>query len=356
MKRVLVYGMTDNPGGIESYVMNIYRRLDLSEIIFDFVVDFPVMAYSDEVIAAGSRIFYIPSKSSHPVKHLTMFRRILSEHPEYDTVYFNILNAGAAYTITVARIMKRKVFIHSHNSRDCNMKLHKLFLPLLNSFKAVKLACSVSAAEYMFKAEKDVKIIHNGIDAEKFYFSPELRSTARKELGIDDNVPLFLHIGRISVQKNPRFLVEIMAETAKRDDSAVLLWAGTGEMEEEIKSLCKSFGLERRIIFLGKQNNVNRLYQAADVFLLPSLFEGLPIVGIEAQVSGLPCLISDTVTKETAITDLVDFLPIDDAAVWSKAALKRVNTQRTCRKSETEQSGYTAENTVKAVCSLLYEN
>ena len=341
MKTILVYGMTNNRGGIESYIMNIYRHMDKSRLQFDFVTDFPEMAYADEVQSGGSRIHYIPGKRKAPLKHLLAFRRILREHPEYDTVYFNILNAGAAYTMRVAKQMGRRIITHSHNGSDCNMRLHRFFQKSLLRCTDVKLACSAVAGKYMYGDLQDVHIIPNAIDLNAYVFSKDVRENKRRELSLAEDAFAVLHVGRLAEQKNPLFLLEIFSEIAKRNSRAVMLYVGAGEMKEEILACVRNLRMEDKVRFLGMRKDVEELYQAADVFLLPSLFEGFPIVGIEAQASGLPCFFSDRITRELALTELARFYPLElGASGWAEEILKLALPERTGWETVLADKGY----------------
>lgn len=195
MEKVLVYGMTAIMGGTESYIMSLYRFSDKEKIQFDFVCDFPTMVYSEEVQKNGSLVHHIPSKSSNPIMHLYRFWKILKDHPEYNKIYFNALNAGVAFTIWVAKLMKRKVYVHSHSSSDSNMKLHNTFKPFLNMWVDKKFACSDIAAEHMFNNTKDVTLVNNAIDVKKFVYSEEKRNSA---------APSCLRRSRASGRRNSR--------------------------------------------------------------------------------------------------------------------------------------------------------
>jgi glycosyltransferase involved in cell wall biosynthesis len=357
MKKILVYGMTDNLGGIESYIMALFRNMDKNEIRFDFVTDFPSMVFDKEVREAGSLIHFIPSKSSDPVGHLLKFRKILKDHPEYETVYFNILNAGAAITITVAKLMKRTVVVHSHNGLDDNMRLHKVFRPLLIKCADTKLACSEIAGKYMFGDGKEVTVINNAVKVEKFLYSPQKRQEKRNELGISETEFAVLHAGRMTIQKNPLFLLRIFAEIVKKEPNALLLYAGAGEMEGEIKALAEELHLSPRIRFLGMRSDVDLLYQAADAFLLPSNYEGLPIVLIEAQTAGLPSYTSAAVTKEAKITDLLTHISLEKSAEeWADIIVRTGKVQRKNMRLEIERAGFSIDIEIAKTQNILTQN
>lgn len=338
-QRILVYGMTDNPGGIETYLMNQLRALDREKAVFDFVTDFPKMAYEKEARELGSKIYFIPAKSKGLIGHWRAFSKILKAHPEYKTVYFNVLDAGAALTELVPWLRGRTVITHSHNGSTDKMKLHKLCRPFLNLFTKRRYACSRLAAAYMF-GKKKAEIIPNMINAEKFAFSPEKRAEKRAELKIGDRFAV-CHIGRLSNQKNPLGLIDIFAEVLKRDKNAVLLSVGSGEMEEEVRKYARDKGIAESIMFLGRRSDTDGILSAADVFLLPSFYEGLPIVAIEAQAAGLPLVMSDSITKECAVTENAVFLslrlPLD---AWADTVVSFKNFKRLPTRDKIAAAGY----------------
>ena len=207
--------MTDNRGGVETYIMSMFRAMDRTRIMFDYVTDFSTIAFRDEVEALGAKIYYIPAKSKHPIGQIQAFMRILNEHPEYDEVYFNILNAGSFYSMIAPILKKRRITAHSHNGSDDKMRLHKMFRPLLNRYSTRKLACSELAGRYMFGNEAfdngKVKLIKNAIDVNAFTFDREMRKMKRMELGAGDHF-IVSHVGRIVHQKNPMGIIDIFEQ------------------------------------------------------------------------------------------------------------------------------------------------
>lgn len=342
--RVLVYGMSDNPGGIETYLLNLVRQSQNQEISWDFVTDFPEIAYKGELKEAGCRIFYIPAKSKGLLKQWSAFAAILRKHPEYKTVYFNILNAGTALTMAVPWICRRKIIVHSHNGSADSTRLHSLCMPFLVHMAKEFAACSVQAGEFMFgkkiMKKKQVLLVPNAIDSAKYDYNPQIRSKMRSLLDVEENFVL-CHVGRIVYQKNPKGLIDIFEKCFREDNKCVLLWAGTGDMEEEAKAYVKEKGLEEHVRFLGVRNDINEIMQASDAFLLPSIYEGLPIVAVEAQAAGLPCFLSETISQETKIINsLVKFLPLDEPETWKKEIFQIRETERVSRKKEIIDAGY----------------
>lgn len=357
MKQILVYGFSNNPGGIETYLLNLLTLLK-GQIQFDFVSDFGDVAHRDILENAGSRIYFIPPKGKGLWAHLKAFRKILKEHKEYEYIYFNILDAGAALTQLVPFFMGRKVITHSHNGGTDKPRLHKICKPLLKITKGKKAACSALAAKYMFGNTKNVTIIPNAIDANKFTFDKEARKAKRAELGVDDKQCVICHIGRLTYQKNPFGMLDIFKTVLQKLPDAVLVSIGTGDIDDEVKEYAKKSDIYENTLFLGKRNDIPELLSAADVFFLPSFYEGLPIVAIEAQAAGLHLVLSDTITKETDITGNIKFLSLDeDKETWAEALIEAAGKEREIsvmhRISEAEYNTSCAEKTTKKLIELF---
>lgn len=330
MERILVYGMTDNPGGIETYLLNLLKNSDNKSIIFDFVTDFPDIAYKKEILSYGSKIYYIPAKGKNLFLHWKELWKILICNKNYRKVYFNVLDAGAVFTMFIPWIMRRKVIVHSHNGNTDKTKLHKICRPFLNLVCGKSIACSKIAAEYMFGETRanNALIIPNAIDVEKYKFDISQRNEIRKQLGIEKKY-VICHIGRISMQKNPYFLLDIFKAVIEKEKNAVLLYIGSGELETDIHQYAENIGVLNNVQFLGVRKDIPQLLFASDVFLLPSLYEGFPIVGLEAQAASLPCVLSDEITDEINVTGDVKFCSLKSTVqVWADELLKCQNQKR----------------------------
>lgn len=324
MERVLVYGMTYNLGGIESYLMNLLERLDPQQLQFDFVTDFAAIAYRDELEARGCRIYNIPAKSSGVLAQWRALHKTLRAHPEYHKIYFNVLDAGSAITMLIPWLMGRQIVTHSHSGDTDKQCLHRLTRPFLNLFTAKRCACSGLAADFLFgpryRRQGKVGIIPNAIDTRKFRFDPARRTTVRLALSLEPSTRVILHVGRPSRQKNPFRLLDIFAAFRAAYPDSVLLYIGTGELETEVRAYAARTLPPAAVRFLGLRRDIPDLMFAADAFLLPSLYEGLPMVAVEAQAAGLPVLASDAVSTETALTPLVRFLSLDEPdRIWAEA-------------------------------------
>ncbi len=312
MKRVLVYGMTQNRGGMESCVMNYFSHFDRSRLMFDFVVDCPDVAYRDEIEKMGGKIYFIPSRRDGLLSHMKALRRVVKQNG-YKTVYFNILSASAVFSVASVYGLKGVcAVVHSHNNSVGNLSRHEKLRPLLNFVTDKRLACSEEAAVFMFGDEhrQDTLIVNNAIDLEAFAFSPALREDVRREFSLGDAFVVG-HVGRLCAQKNTLFLLDIFKEVLKKQPDALLLLVGDGEDRQKVEQKIKDLNMEQNVRMTGMRSDVSRLFTGMDVFLLPSLFEGLPVTLIESQAAGLPSFTSvEAVPDAAKVTDDFFFLSL----------------------------------------------
>lgn len=330
MKKVLIYGMSNNPGGIETYLLNYYRRNHGKSVHLDFVSDFPTVVEADALQTAGSKIYYIPAKGKGLVPHWKALWKVLREHKEYRTLYFNVMDAGSVFTMLIPFLLGRKIVVHSHNGNTDKVKLHKLCKPFANCLIGDRVACSRLAADHMFgRNGTKALVIPNSIDVRKYTFNPAVRQAMREKLGLGDKLTV-CHVGRLSRQKNPFGVLDMFEALHRMHPNSVLLSVGTGELEKEFHEAIKAKGLEGAVMCLGVRSDVPEILQAADVFLLPSLYEGLPIALLEAQAAGLPCVVSDAITREVAVTNLVTYVSLETPAQdWAVRILQSAQAERT---------------------------
>ncbi len=357
-ERILVYGMTGTRGGVESYIMNFLRHFDPVQIQFDFVISDDVMACTDDAQKLGAQIYHVPRITASPLGHIRAFKKILKDHPEYKTVYYNINSAFSCVAMIAALLTHRRRVAHSHNAYVESRKLlHILFRPLLNALSDVRLACSDKAACFMFgeKAYRDGKviIIKNAIDLDQFHFDALTREQMRENMGLADKL-IIGHVGRFTPQKNHKRLIEIFKAVHDRNAETVLLLAGEGEDEQTVRNQVDQLGLAESVCFLGVRRDINRLMQAMDVFLLPSLFEGLPIVGVEAQAAGLHCVFADTITRQADISGNVTFLSLEqDNVFWAEQILQPVSMERCQGADRAREAGYDINAAAARLAGIL---
>ena len=297
-----------NGGGVEAVIMNYYRHIDRSKIQFDFICDEDSTNIPrEEIEKLGGHVIICP-----PYQKLFKYMKFLTElfrEKKYRIVHSNI-NTLSVFPLKVAKKAGVPVRIaHSHNTSNPKEFKRNILKNILRKFSKKYatdyFACSEVAGRYQFgdKAfdEGKVTIIHNAIDVEKFKFDPEARKKLRKEIGIKEDDFVIGHIGRFVSQKNHTFLIDVFAEVKKERKNAKLVLVGQGPLREEIEEKVKKLGLEKDVFFLGQRDDTNKLYSVFDVFCLPSLYEGLPVVGIEAQTNGVPCIFAKKITKEICI-------------------------------------------------------
>lgn len=311
-----------NGGGVEAVVMNYYRHIDRSKVQFDFLVDSDsTLIPRKEIESLGGKVFEVP-----PYQHVVEYQRELQrlfKQEGWKIVHSNI-NALSVFPLRAAKKAGVPVRIaHSHSTSGkgeyAKNALKAVLKTQSNRYPTHRFACSKFAGEWLFGKAAHFEVVYNAIDLDRFCFNAEARAQARADLGLVGNQLAIGHVGRFTAQKNHAFLIDVFTEVAKRRDDAVLLLVGTGEAGASVKALVDERGLTDRVKFLGQRSDVNRLYQAFDAFVLPSLYEGLGLVGVEAQVAGLPCLFSDAITREVDVTGESCFLPIDHSKAWIEA-------------------------------------
>ena len=290
MIRVLQVVNNMHRAGLETMLMNYYRNMDKNEIQFDFLTHRPDRSdYDDEIESLGGKVYYAPRlyPQNYPA-YFKWMKQFFEEHPEYQIVHSHIDSMSYLPLLAAKKSGIPVRIAHSHNTsidRDFKYPLKQYFRFRITSAANTYLACGQDAGEFLF-GNKEFTVIPNAVEAEKFYFDENIRIRKREELGLTNEFVVG-HIGRISYQKNHKFLIKIFSEVVKRDSKAVLLLIGVGEKEAKVREQIRSLGIEKKVRFLGSRSDVSELYQAMDVFVLPSLFEGIPVVGVEAQFADL---------------------------------------------------------------------
>lgn len=330
--RVLQVVPNMHRAGLETLIMNIYRNIDRNVVQFDFLVHYKErFDYDDEIEALGGKIFRLSIRNdSNLIKYLKDLKNFFKEHPEYTIVHGHMESFGFLYSRAAKKAGVKTIIAHSHNALiEPTLKGHikNLMNRPWKHYTNTLFACSEKAGTFMFRGAPFI-VINNGIRCEDFVWNPKEREACRKELGVENKIVLG-HIGRFDPQKNHTFLIELFAKYVVKHPDAVLLLVGEGSLRQNIQSKVEQLGLSEYIRFLGVRTDTSRLYQAMDLFLLPSLFEGLPVVGVEAQSAGLPMLTADTVTKELCVTDFVEMLPLTTPLnVWVDKIDKMIKTKK----------------------------
>lgn len=311
-----------NGGGVEAVVMNYYRHIDRSRVQFDMIVcEGSSMVPLEEIKAMGGRVFIVPPYS-HVAEFYKALRDLFAEHKW--TIVHSHMNALSVIPLGAAKAAGVPVRIaHSHSTSGKGEWVKNVAKTLLktqaNRYPTLRFACSRFAGEWLFGRKADFEVVYNAIDLKSFSFNEKVRAKARTNLGLVDGQFVVGHVGRFMAQKNHGFIIEAFEQVAKRRDDAILLLVGTGEAESSIERNVAERGLSDRVRFLGQRADMPEIYGAFDAFILPSLYEGLCLVGVEAQKSGLPCIFSNAITREVDVTGESLFLPIEDSAVWAEA-------------------------------------
>ncbi len=316
-------------GGVDAVIMNYYRNIDRSKVQFDFIVDSDSKFIPrDEIESLGGRIYIVPPYQKLG-KYIPALIKLFKQN-KYQIVHSNI-NTLSVFPLFAAKKAGVPIRIaHSHSTAakgETKKNILKYILrPFSKVFATHYVACSEYAGEWLFgkKAMESgkVTIFNNAIDLNKFKFDENVRNEVRKELGIEDKFVIG-HVGRLCFQKNQEFLIDIFEEVHRRDPNSVLLLIGDGEDREKIENRIKDI---HGVFLLGNRNDVDRMYQAMDVFIFPSKYEGLGNVVVEAQVCGVPVIVSDNVPEVVRISDGVVFLSLSaDIKIWAEKALNNVN-------------------------------
>ena len=321
-------------GGVESVVMNYYRNIDRNKVQFDFICDEDSKYIpTDEIESLGGKVILIPPYQK-PFKYHKELKKVLKEG-NYKIVHSHI-STMSFFSLWAAKSAKVPVrIVHAHSTTNKQEKKKNLMKQVLRPFSKVfanrYFCCSELAGRWLFGNKTynqgKVYLLNNAIDVDKFKYNEKVRKAKRKELNIKDKDLVIGHIGRFVKPKNHEFIIDIFNEIHKQNKNTILLLAGDGPLKEEIQNKVKKIGLEKNVQFLGQRNDANELYQAMDAFVLPSLYEGLPVVGVEAQAAGLPCFLSTDMTKETKVLDSTQFISLThDTKYWADKILKEVKT------------------------------
>lgn len=315
--------------GVQALLMNIYRNIDRKKVQFDFLVHYKTPQFFDEEIEKmGGKIYRLSVREDYKfIKYCKELDNFFSEHKEYKIVHGHMHSLGFIYLHFAKKYNIPVRIAHSHtNNTQKDLKLPlKLILNRLYEKNATELfACSKAAGEYMFK-NKNFTVINNAIDSKKFAFDANKRKQKRRELNISNNFVVGC-VGRFEIQKNQKFSVNVFSELIKEKENAVLLFIGSGSMEKEVKQMVSNMNLEEKVLFLGNRDDMPELFQAMDVFLFPSLFEGLGIVAVEAQASGTPVVCTDTLPEEINVSPLIYRVSLNEKMEkWKRIILSTQN-------------------------------
>lgn len=361
-KKVIVQSITHmNRGGAETFIMNVFRNIDKDKYDMWFLLSSENGDYIKEITDLGGRIFTIGTRHDG-LKYIANIYDFFKKHgKEIDVVHMHTSSLSSLEILWMAKMFGiRKRIIHSHNTNQDGLihkALHYLNKPLLRFVATDCLACSQVAATWLYShtgMANNVKVINNGVDVDKFRFSPVLRANKRKELGISSDALVLIHVGRFCDVKNHNYLVRLFANLQKSVPNSKLILVGRGELQAEIRRLTVELGIDKDVIFAGLQEDVSPWLQAADVFVMPSFYEGLPVALVEAQTSGISVVCSSNVSKEAKINPNCRFLSLDEPdEVWIDS-IKELSGIRNVNTDNITSAGYDIRNTVKELEDKVY--
>ena len=358
MIRILQSVSNMDRGGIETMLMNFYRHMDREKVQFDFLCNkADVGDYDEEIKALGGRIFVTPGFKSYR-RYVSYMTDLFKEHPEYKIIHTHN-GSLMLYALEAAKKNGIPVRIaHAHATAvpvGLKNQLKKLMRPMIKYAATDYWGCSEAAGKFYFSEKywnKAHEFIRNAIEVENFTFNKDIRKAIRDEYGFGDKLVVG-NAGRMAPQKNQKKLIDTFAEMHKINPETHLVIIGSGELEAKLKEQVKELKLEKHVTFTGVITNVNEWYSAIDVFVMTSLYEGLPVVAVEAQAADLPCVLTDTITPEVKVTERVWFLGLnDEPKKWAKTILEIEPAERISRKKELQKAGYDITTEAKRMQDL----
>lgn len=357
--RVLFYGLSSHLGGIETYLKKIVPLIDKDKYEMSFlIIGEKKPCYYNDFVNMGCGFYKIVSRKENYIKNIIELRKLF-EIEKFDIVHCHQNSLSYITPVLIALKYGSKVIVHSHNAgliAEIDVKIrHQLNYYRLLGKDIKRVAVSDFAGEWMFGKRTDFTVINNGVEIEKFRFSTEKRERIRREYGILDKEVL-IHIGAFRLQKNHVFLIKVFAEYSLSNSDAILMLVGVGELESKVRRMVSDYYLAEKVIFCGQQNDIAAMLSAADKFLFPSLYEGFPNALIEAECSGLPCVVSDVITKQVCIEKFCRRVSLDAPITeWVKALDEKRNIKREKSMEYIMNAGLDTRSEVNKI-SRIYED
>lgn len=354
--RVLNIVTKMDAAGIETLLMNFYRNIDRSRVQFDFLTHRNEKGfYDDEILRLGGRIYHVPP--INPLRHSeyrSALESFFNEHKEYQIVHSHI-NTYSMYPLRAAMHAGIPVRIaHSHTANvplDIKTPFRIYTKSRLKKYSTHNFACSEIAGKWLFGKEaiqeENFWVVNNSIDAAKYTYDCIVEERVKEELEVKDKLVIG-HVGRFTKEKNHSFIIDIFSEVHKQLPNSALVLVGEGELFNAIKDKVNKLNLQEHVIFTGVRSDVNELFQAFDVFLFPSLFEGLGIVAVEAQAAGVNCFVSDRVPEEALVTDLITRISLSQSSTyWATMIINNRKNNKTNKLIEIKQAGFDIKEEAK---------
>ncbi len=367
--RVLHYVGKMDRGGMESFIMNLYRSVDREKIQFDFVTHGDNNgAFEEEILSLGGKFYNFPHMRKNPLAYKTAWKNFWRAHAsEYTAFHFHtnsLANIIALKTAKKAKIPLRIVHAHSSYANKGNLQwlndfLHKKHQKHLKNYANVLFACSDKAAKWLFGGmscgELSVRIINNAVDLSKYPLNTEYRTSIRQEFGFCDSDKVIGHIGKFIPVKNHDFLIDTVAVARKIDPSVKALLVGDGPLLDGIKQKASDLGVSDAVMFAGVRADINKILSAFDVLVMPSKYEGLPVSLVEAQANGVPIIVSDTVTRNVEFNPNIEYCSLQDGCEhWAKRLLHAVDdVGRYTSQDRVKAAGFDIKQIAKAYTQLI---
>lgn len=354
MKRILhVFGKLDR-GGAETMIMNLYRKIDRNNLQFDFVVHTEEVGdYESEILKYGGAIYRVPSyRGNNHFQYVQAWKQLLDEHPEFEIVHGHVRSTAAIY-LYMAKHRGKITISHSHSTTSGNgfsAQIKNILQLPIRYIADYMVAPSEAAAIWLFGKnvvnKSNFFVLKNSIDAKLYTYNESTRLRIREQLNIENKFVIG-HVGRFHQLKNHEFLIDIFYEILKKNKDSVLMLIGDGELYSIIKNKVSLLGIKDQVLFLGKKENVYDYYQAMDMFVFPSYYEGLGLVVIEAQAAGLKSIVSSRIPKEAYLSELVVPLSLDlSVESWSEAILNNKDYLRLNTFKNIEEQDYDIDSNV----------
>lgn len=319
MKVLMINTVSTQRNGVTNVICNLHGAMDKSDMTVDLMaINSPEELYINRFEEAGGKVTVIPRSIAHPVRYVNALRKLIRREG-YDIVHAHGNSATLTLEMLAAKLGGCKVRIaHSHNTTCSYMTVHKLLKPIFLKLCTHRLACSEGAGKWLFP-KRSFTVVNNGIDTGRFAYDPGQRAQIRAELGVAEDCVLLGHVGLFNDAKNQDFLVRLLQHLLEQGGNYKLVLVGQGPRRETVMQLAQQLGVAEQVSFIQVTDRVESYLAAYDVFCMPSFYEGLPVALIEAQTSGLMCLVADTVTQEADKTGNMIFLPIDKGVqIWAE--------------------------------------
>ena len=342
-------------GGAETFVMNIYRNIDKEKFQFDFVVhNKEKKFYIDEIHSLGGKVFCVPRyRIYNHFEYVRKWKDFFKKHTEYHIVHCHV-RSTASIILKIAKKYGIKTICHSHstsNGGGISALIKNLYQKEIVNYADYLFGCSEKSIEWLYGKEylknKNCFVINNAIDTKRFLYDKSVSNKIKKEFGLEKKF-IIGQIGRLSTVKNHIFSIKLLNEYLKVNKSAFLLIVGSGPLKENLVKEIKRLKLENNVLILSERSDVNEIIQCFDIFLMPSLYEGLPLSLVEAQAASLPCIISDNVRDGKLIKELIEQIPLDNNyQMWIKAIEKKKNNKKIDRMKEIKAMNFDIDENVK---------